>query len=137
MTHHEALDTVIELYEAIDTGDVDQVLSYFSETATFETSLGTSTGTDELRSFFTGRIDQPGKQALHVLANARVREVEPGVSEVTGVILLFGPDPASPPAFRLERAVPALHRLRFVHDRWVVQERGTPGPPPLRSTISS
>lgn len=137
MTDPDATAAVIELYEAIDAGDVDRVLGFFTETATFETSLGTSTGTDELRAFFTGRIDQPGRRALHVLANARARALAHDAVEVHGQVLLFGPDPASPPALRLERAVPAVHLVRLLGGRWVIAERRSPAPPSPGSTIPS
>jgi hypothetical protein len=118
-----AIDALYELYAAIDAGDVAGAVGAFADGGIYETTMGTSRGRDEIRAFFDGRINQPGRRALHVVANAHGRQIDDGSVEVHAVLLLYLPDPDNHPTWRLERVVPTLHRLRHLDTRWAVVER--------------
>ena len=121
-----AIAAVLELYDAIDSGDVQRAVNAFTEDATYETTMGTSSGRQEITRFFQGRIDVPGRRSVHVVANARGRVLQGSGVEVAAVLLLYRADPDAPPSWRLERVVPAVHRLLWVDGAWLIAERSNP-----------
>jgi ketosteroid isomerase-like protein len=119
----EAIRAVYRLYAAIDAGDVEGAVGSFTADAVYRTSIAEARGTREITEFFDGRINQEGRESVHILANVWASSIEPEEIVVEAQIMLYDrlDGPASP--HELVRIVASEHHLRLVDGNWLIAHR--------------
>jgi hypothetical protein len=116
-----ALDVVLALYEAIDTGHATEAAGLFTDDAVFDHPEKVFQGIEEIRGFLSGRESDADRHTIHVLNNTRVSEAADGAREISSVVFIYSPSAEGD--WHLHRVARMRHTVRVVDSQWRITSR--------------
>ena len=116
-----ALDVVLALYEAIDTGHATEGASLFADDAVFDHPEKVFRGIEEIRGFLSARESDADRHTIHVLGNTRVSEAPDGAREISSVVFIYSP--GAEDDWHLHRVARMRHTVQVVDGQWRIVSR--------------
>jgi len=116
-----AVDVVLALYEAIDTGHATEAGVLFTDDAVFDHPEQVFRGIEEIRGFLSRRESDTDRRTIHVLNNTRIAEADEGEREVSSVVFIYSPDAGGD--WHLHRVARMRHVVRAVDGQWRITSR--------------